>query len=186
MDNREMNPMQAVKHRFFALRNGAIADAMRRQGAPYKIIFGVNLPQLTEIARETGQSAELAQQLWDNQTTRESMLIAPMLYPRAEFGIDTARKWIETAVSTEAIDVLCLKLLRTMEYSQALSEELILSDRELDRYTALRLMFSNISQRLAETKAYALAELSRESPLTASVARQLLTEISYLEEDDSL
>ncbi|MCM1504693.1 MAG: DNA alkylation repair protein [Muribaculum sp.] len=183
MDNHEMNPMQAIKHRFFALRNGAIADAMRRQGAPYKIIFGVNLPQLTAIARDTSQSADLAQQLWDNQSTRESMLIAPMLYPREEFGIDVARRWISTAVSAEAIDILCLKLLKTMEYAQSLSEELILSDRELDRYTALRLMFNNVSERIAETKAYALAELSRDSRLTSSAARQLLTEISYLEEE---
>lgn len=183
MDKREFNPMQAVKHRFFALRNGAIADAMRRQGAPYKIIFGVNLPQLTAIAKETGQSEDLAQQLWENSSTRESMLLAPMVYPREKFSVDKAKSWIRSAVSAEAIDVLCLKLLRGMEYAPALADELILSDRDMDRYGALRMMFNMLPSRIAEIKSYALAEASRESALTASIARQLLEEISFLEED---
>lgn len=183
MADRGFNPMQAVKHRFFALRNGAVADAMRRQGAPYKIIFGVNLPQLAAIAAETGQSASLAQELWDNTSTRESMLIAPMIYPRGEFDLDIARKWINSAISAEAIDVLCLKLLRGMDYAAKLSDELMLSDRGLDRYAALRIMFNILPHRLSEIKAYALSEASRQLPQTQSIAGQLLTEISYLEEE---
>lgn len=62
----EFNPMQQIKHQFYAMRNGAIADNMRRQGAPYRIIFGVNLPQLNEIARNTAKSAEMAEALWNN------------------------------------------------------------------------------------------------------------------------
>lgn len=183
MNGREFNPMQEVKHRFFALRNGAIADAMRRQGAPYKIIFGVNLPQLSAIAKETTQSEELAQQLWDNNSTRESMLLAPMIYPREKFSIEKAKSWIQSAVSAEAVDVLCLKLLRGMEYAPALADELILSERDMDRYGALRIMFNLLPSRIAEIKTYALAEASRESALTASTARQLLEEIRFLEED---
>ena len=65
------------------MRNGAVADYMRRMGAPYKIIFGVNLPHLSEIASETVPSQELARQLWANSSTRESMLLAPMIFRRA-------------------------------------------------------------------------------------------------------
>ena len=56
----QFNKMQEVKHRLYAMRNGAVADYMRRMGAPYKIIFGVNLPHLSEIASETVPSQELA------------------------------------------------------------------------------------------------------------------------------
>lgn len=183
MTERKFNPMQAIKHRFFALRNGAIADAMRRQGAPYKIIFGVNLPQLTAIAADTAPSATLAQDLWDNNSTRESILLAPMIYPPDQFDITTAKSWISSAISTEAIDVLCLKLLRKMDYAALLAEELILSDIDMDRYAALRIMFGFLPYRLTETKAYALAEAERRSPLTSSIATQLLNEINFLEED---
>lgn len=186
MGAREFNPMQEIKHRFFALRNGAIADAMRRQGAPYKIIFGVNLPQLSAIAADVIPSAELATELWNNQSTRESMLLAPMIYPREEFDLPTARNWINTAVSAEAVDVLCLKLIKGMEFAGNLADELILSERDLDRYAALRIMFGLLPSRLAETKAYAKAEQTNPSPLTASIVAQLLTEISYLEEEEDL
>ena len=36
-----MNEMQIVKRHFFAMRNGIIADTLRRAGSPYHIIFGL-------------------------------------------------------------------------------------------------------------------------------------------------
>lgn len=184
MDTSGFNTMQKIKHRFFALRNGAIADSMRRQGAPYKIIFGVNLPQLSAIATEIEPSAELAQSLWDNVSTRESMLLAPMVYPREQFDISTARKWVESATSAETVDILCMKLVKHMDYAEQLADELILSDSDMLRYAALRLMFNLLPSRLTETKAYALAELSKQSPMTISIATSLLQEISFLEEEN--
>ncbi len=87
------NPLQEIKHRMYALRNGAVADAMRRMGAPYRIIFGVNIPQLVAIAGDTPQSAQLAEELWHNDSTRESLLLAPMVYPPEQFDISTAREY---------------------------------------------------------------------------------------------
>ena len=84
------NEMQTVKRHFFAMRNGIIADTLRRAGSPFKIIFGLNLPQLMDIAESTPHSAELATRLWNNSSTRESMLLAPMIYPRDKFDADTA------------------------------------------------------------------------------------------------
>jgi len=136
----EFNPMQQIKHQFYAMRNGAIADNMRRQGAPYRIIFGVNLPQLNEIARNTAKSAEMAEALWNNTSTRESMLLAPMIYPHEQY--------------------------------------------DMVRYTALRLMFNLLPNRITEVKAYAESEMQHGCNLTASVCRPLLDEISFLEEDN--
>ena len=75
------NPMQSLKRAMFAMRNGVVADALRQGGCPFKIIFGVNLPQLAEIAAGSEHTKEFAEQVWANSTTRESMLIAPMLMP---------------------------------------------------------------------------------------------------------
>lgn len=35
----EFNPMQRLKRRFFAMRNGALADQLRKGGVPHKIIL---------------------------------------------------------------------------------------------------------------------------------------------------
>ncbi len=60
------NDMQTIKRRFFAMRNGIIADVLRRGGSPFRIIFGLNLPQIVEIAAENEASADLARRLWAN------------------------------------------------------------------------------------------------------------------------
>ena len=57
------NDMQTVKRAFFAMRNGVIADTLRRAGSPFKIIFGLNLPQISEIAARTPHTAGLAERL---------------------------------------------------------------------------------------------------------------------------
>ncbi len=108
----EYNRMQIIKRRFFAMRNGIIADTLRKAGLEYKIIFGLNLPQITEIAAEQPHEADLAEELWADRRTRESLMLAPMLYPAADMDSATAARWIRTAPTTEVADVLCLKLLR--------------------------------------------------------------------------
>ncbi|MDE6370251.1 MAG: hypothetical protein K2K92_02035, partial [Duncaniella sp.] len=77
----EYSPIQTIKRRFFAMRNGVIADTLRKAGLPYRIIFGLNLPQIAEIAEETGADEALARQLWADTGTRESMMLAPMIFP---------------------------------------------------------------------------------------------------------
>lgn len=132
--------MQTVRRRLFAMRNGVIADALRKSGSPFKVIFGVNLPQLTEIAAAIGYDAELSEKLWTNATTRESMIIAPMLMPREGFTIEEARRWISSIPAYEVADVLCHRLLRHEPYALDLSRELIADTDDMRHYTGLRLM----------------------------------------------
>ena len=179
----QFNKMQEVKHRLYAMRNGAVADYMRRMGAPYRIIFGVNLPHLSEIASETAPSQELARQLWANSSTRESMLLAPMIFPREEMDLNTAREWATSAPTAEVADILCMKLLKHMPFARVLADELIVSDDDMNRYTALRLMFNLLPEGKAEIKAYAIAELNRDTELTRSISRALIEEIEFLDEE---
>lgn len=174
--------IKEIKHRLYAFRNGIVADCLRRSGVPYRVIFGVNLPQLSEIAASIKPSAEIAGKLWDTASTRECMLLAPMIFPPEEMDIDTARRWIKAVTTTEIADVLCLKLLKHLDHAPALADEFMVSDRALDRYTALRLLFNLLPARLAETKAYAQAEMSRDDSVTYPIARALIEEISFLEE----
>lgn len=121
------------------MRNGIVADTLRRAGASYRVIFGVNLPQLKEIASDIGYDAELARELWANVSTRESVLLAPMIMPEDDFTIDEARLWIASAPSAEAIDVLCLRLLGRMPFARQIADECLVAESELMQYTAMRL-----------------------------------------------
>lgn len=173
------NDMQTVKRHFFAMRNGVIADTLRRAGSPFRIIFGLNLPQLVDIASVTHHNPELAERLWANASTRESMLLAPMLYPVDEFDIGTARRWIVSIPSTEAADILCHRLLRHTSYAPELAKELCASENEMSRYTGLRLWFNLVAKMPSDALAAARAELKSPSRLTASVAAALADEAGF-------
>lgn len=165
MENSESkyNPMQSLKRAMFAMRNGVVADALRQGGCPFKIIFGVNLPQLAEIAARCEHTKEFAEQVWANSTTRESMLIAPMLMPVDGFDEAKAREWISQVPTAEVADVLCLKLLRHTGYALDLARDLCESDDVMARYVGLRLM-CNLAPRHPEMA----AAMGREALKTAT------------------
>ena len=140
MEEVKYNAMQKLKREMFAMRNGVVADALRKGGCPFKVIFGVNLPQLSQIAAGFGPSLQLALQAWADSSTRESMLIAPMLMPPEEFTKELALQWIAQAPSPEVVDVLCLKLLRHAAYALPLAQELLCRQGLMERYAGLRLM----------------------------------------------
>ncbi len=176
----EFNKLQTVKRRFFAMRNGIIADTLRRAGSPYRIIFGLNIPQLNDIAAEIGKDAPLAIQLRDNVTTRESQMLAPMIYPIEELTESNAVEWIDAAQGTEAIDILCHRLLRHITFAYGLIHKYANSTVELQRYLSLRLLWSFVQSRPGEAKLIAKKELDRNSPLTRTVAYQLLDEADFI------
>lgn len=176
--------MQEVKRRFFALRNGIISDTLRKAGSPFRIIFGLNLPQIKEIAGFTGSDRQLAEALWANTTTRESMMLAPMIFPREEFTAETAARWLAECPSAEISDTLCHSLLRHQDYAAELALSTIAksdaSEREL--YGALRLILNIISKLNPSDCRTAVDKIPPTAP--ASVLRlktQILDELDFIE-----
>lgn len=176
--------MQRAKRCMFSMRNGVVADALRKGGCPFQIIFGVNLPQLTEIAAELPHSRELAMDLWHNSTTRESMLIAPMLMPREEMDIETAREWAGDVPSAEVADILCHRLLRHLPFAWELADELLADTSDMKRYTGLRLSFNLVSANPRKALEAARKEAERECPLSLQVARMLEEEARFILGED--
>lgn len=93
----EFNRFQQIKRNFFAMRNGIVADTIRRGGLQYKMIFGLNLPQIADIAATLQHSRELAEELWADIRTRESRLLSPMVYPRDELTRERAAEMLREA-----------------------------------------------------------------------------------------
>lgn len=193
----EYSPIQTIKRRFFAMRNGVIADTLRKAGMPYRIIFGLNMPQIAEIASETLHDAALARQLWADTGTRESMMLAPMIYPRAELTPEMIADWLREAPTTEVADTMCLKLLRYHSDAFRVASETLAGEVSgMPRYSALRLLMNllTLAQSPAgaeaglaapETIARALrplvtSEASKADPLTRQLAAQMLDEIDFL------
>lgn len=168
-----MNEMQIVKRRFFAMRNGIIADTLRRAASPYHIIFGLNLPQLVEIAAETPHTVELADALHANASTRCSRLMAPMIHPLEEMTPDKALRWMEDVLCAEEADILCHRLLRRLPFAADLVAGSADEPKWL-QYTRLRLL-ANLRAIGAPAPDVDLAPyLASEYPEVAALARQLV------------
>jgi 3-methyladenine DNA glycosylase AlkD len=179
-NNPQFSAMQNVKRRFFALRNGIIADTLRKAGDPHHVIFGLTLPQLVEVSEATGQNKELAQLLWDNNTTRESRLIAPMLMPVSQFSLAEACEYIQQLQCVEEADLLCHRLLRHTDYAFALIEKYSQDGvADMQRYAALRLAFNLVAKNPELAHQVATAEVARNCSLTRNVAASLVDEASF-------
>lgn len=181
MENNEYSKMQRVKRHMFAMRNGIIADTLRKAGSPFVMIFGMNLPQIAEMAQEFGPDMELAKELWHDRRTRESMLLAPMLMPIELVDEEMSRQMISEINCTEVADVLCLKLLRRLPFALDLAKnELETSQDGIRRYTAVRLLWNLVGQFPTEILSLARAESTAGFPSTADLAASLADEASFI------
>jgi len=157
----------ALKQRVYAMRNGVVADSLRAGGCPYRLIFGLNLPQLTEIATQFGPSRELADELRRHPDLRENALLAILLFPPELLTEAEARAMLDEVRWTEDADLLCFKLLRRAPFAPRLAGELCASPDRLRRYTGLRLWLSQAAAAPDRALADARAELTRPDAIAA-------------------
>lgn len=161
------------------MRNGIIADALRRGGSPFKIIFGLNLPQIKEIASSIGRRPDLAKWLWYNSSTRESMLLAPMLLDPTAVDTAAAALMVEESPSTEIIDSLCHSLLRHSPHAYQWGLDWAATATPKLRYAAMRLLWHHIAAHADEIRPLAETEMQKGENLTSGIARQLVDEIDF-------
>lgn len=126
--------IKEIKHSFMAFRNGIVSDTLRKAGMPYNIIFGLQLPQIAEIARSNDKNLELADALWQDSGVRESRLLACYLYPLAEVNEDKAYELASSVQTIEEADILSFRLLRNLEFADSLANRLSSEDSQLISY----------------------------------------------------
>lgn len=165
MENEHFSPMQQVKRRLYAMRNGIVADALRKGGCPRRLIFGVNLPQLNEIAAITGKSKEMALALWADKDLRESQLLAPMIFPVEELNEDIARQAIANLMWPEEADMLVFKLMRHAPFALELAREYSKVENPVARYFGLRMWLALVNSHPNEAREAANYELKQPAPL---------------------
>lgn len=116
--------IQEIKQQFFSFRNGIVAKAFLDAGAPYKTIFGLQLPQISEIARAAGTDHSLALELWADSGCRESRLLACYLFDREKFTMEDALRLAQEAATREETDILAFRLLRHLPCAPLLADRL--------------------------------------------------------------
>lgn len=172
-----------IRHEFFVYRNGLLADNLRNSGDSHRLIFGLNLPQIVNIANNYPANEDVAIELWNSSETRECRLIAPMLYPIDKFTEETALKWISDVENIEIADNLCHKLLRKTTFAYNICNKLT-NGSDLERYIALRLAINLLAMSKGidnETmQHFAKKEIESSNTVTATAANRLLEDLSEI------
>ncbi len=109
--------LQNIKKSFYTFRNGVISDTLRKAGMPYKVIFGLQIPQIADIARSLEPSGELADALWADSEVRESRILACYLFPHDTTGPDKVRELLESVRTQEERDMLYFRLIRFLPFA---------------------------------------------------------------------
>lgn len=118
--------MKRVKHLFMTYRNGIIADSLRKAGMPYRVIFGLQLPQIRQIATDLKAClseetlTELARTLWLDCNVRESRILAMAIFPPDRLKESDAKIMASEILTREEADMLSFLLIRHTPHLSAL------------------------------------------------------------------
>ena len=105
--------VREIKGKLRLFMNGVLSQSLREKGLQYRLIFGVELPRLKEIAAGYEPNHDLAQALW-KEDIRECKILAAYLQPTATFDPELADFWMESIHNTELADYLCMVLFRRL------------------------------------------------------------------------
>lgn len=115
-----------IRQRFMAMRNGVVADTLRKAGAPHDVIFGLNVPQLSDIACEVKSSADacgvrtIAEELWADTRCREGRLLACWLFDPGDYDVEAALRLVGALITREEAEMLAFRLLRRLPFAASL------------------------------------------------------------------
>ena len=174
------SPINHIKQRFFAMRNGIVADSLKKAGSPYSVIFGLTLPQIIDISRDADKNYSLALSLVEDERCRESQLMSSLVVDHTDF-CDTSMiiDWLRKLKSQEAIDLFCLKVLRHIDKPFEKAKVCLEQNDFLLKYASLRLLW-NIYMSCPSEVYGLLSGIEFKEPQLNYLAKSLCEEIDYL------
>lgn len=131
--------VRQIKAQLRLFMNGVLSQSLREKGLQYRLIFGVELPRLKEIAAGYEQNHDLAQALW-KEDIRECKILAAYLQPTETFDAELADFWMESVTNTELADYLCMALFRRLPYASQKAFQWMASENRMEQYTGFRLI----------------------------------------------
>ena len=169
--------LQEAKKELYALRNGIMADYLRKAGDAHPYIFGVSLAQILELARTIGHDGALARALWNDSKCRESQMLSLVILPPKDVDFDFAETIIAVIPNVEIADIACHKLLRNLPFAWKLAEVNAAADNSLRQYIALRLLVNldAIGKIKNRSDLVRIVEVMPDSPQFAAMKQDLLS-----------
>lgn len=161
------------------LMNGVLSQSLRERGLRYRLIYGIELPRLKELAATLEKEHTLAQALW-KEDIRECRILAGMLQPTETFLPDICDIWMDDIRDAELADYTCMSLFRHLPYASEKAFQWIASDDALEQYTGYRLLCHLLSKPEAELNPRAQDELEDQARAAAESPNRALAEVAAM------
>lgn len=118
-----------IKKELHAFMNGVASSSMRNNGIDgYRVIFGVDVVRLKELASEYGKNHALAQELW-KESVRECKILATMIQPVESFYPEIADIWVSDIKTQEMAEQACMNLFQFLPYASEKAFEWMADER---------------------------------------------------------
>lgn len=140
LDNQESESRykQLLAH-IHARKNGDVAQLMKGKGLSYKMIWGVSLIELRQIAREFEPNHVLALKLWNKQW-RETMILATLLDNPLEVTEEQMDFWTKSFENSEIAEQASANLWAKTKFAFVKALEWCRGKKHLVRYTGIHLL----------------------------------------------
>ncbi len=131
--------LQHIKRALRGVMNGPVSSSMRSKGLAYKVIFGVELPRLQQMAEELPHTFELAAALW-KEDIRECRLLAGMLMPVERMDAELASLWVEQMRFQEEAECTVMHLFCRAPWASSKAFEWIAREEEMFQLCGYQLL----------------------------------------------
>jgi len=101
--------LNQILNRLKALSDPKAVEGMARFGINPQNTFGVSIPNLRRLAKETGRNHELAEQLWMSGF-HEARILASMVDNSNEVTEEQMERWVKDFDSWDVCDQCCMNL----------------------------------------------------------------------------
>jgi len=122
-----------------ALSDPKAVEGMARYGINPENIYGVSIPNLRKIAKETGENHALAQQLWAS-AIHEARILASMVDDPKTVTEEQMESWVKDFDSWDVCDQCCMNLFEKTKFAYQKAVEWSSNDKEFIKRTAFVLM----------------------------------------------
>lgn len=122
-----------------SLSNPEDIAGMARFGIEANRAYGVRMPELTRIAKETGRNHELAEELWRYGYT-ETRILACMIDDPGLVTEEQMERWVLEFNSWDVCDQCCMKLFRKTPFAYQKIEEWSKREEEFVKRAAFTLI----------------------------------------------
>ena len=128
-----------ILNKFKALSNPKAVDGMARYGINPENTYGISIPNLRKIARETGTNHALAQELWASGI-HEARILASMIDDPKMATEEQLESWVKDFDSWDVCDQCCMNLFKKTGLAYRKANEWSESDQEFVKRAAFALM----------------------------------------------